>query len=74
MSLLSSITLRSSGIFVSICGVFRTRSFVFSGLMSTLFLQHHAAMFRRSSVSRSKAKLAHAWRTGNESYNCEPST
>ena len=46
ISLLSSVMLRSSGIFISICGVPRTRSFVLSGLMSRLFLQHHAAMFR----------------------------
>ena len=51
ISLLSSVMLRSPGIFVSICGVPRTRSFVLSGLMSRLFLQHHAAMFGRSSVS-----------------------
>ena len=51
ISLLSSVMLRSPGIFVSICGVPRSRSFVLSGLMSRLFLQHHAAMFRRSSVS-----------------------
>ena len=46
ISLLSSVMLRSSGIFISICGVHRTRSFVLSGLMSRLFLQHRAAMFR----------------------------
>ena len=57
ISLLSSVMLRSPGIFVSICGVPRTRSFVLSGLMSRLFLQHHAAMFRRSSVSWS----THSW-------------
>ena len=69
ISLLISVMLRSSGIFVSICGVSRTRSFVLSGLMSRLFLQHHAAMFQRSSVSWSAAKVA--LRTGNERYNCE---
>ena len=34
ISLLSSVMLRSSGIFIGNCGVPRTRSFVFSGLMS----------------------------------------
>ena len=49
ISLLSSVMLRSSGIFV------RTISFVLSGLMSRMFLQHHAAIFQRSSVSWSAA-------------------
>ena len=72
ISLLSSVMLISSGIFVSICGVPRARSFVLSGLRSRLFLQLHAAMFRRSSVSWSAAKVAS--RIGNERYNCESST
>ena len=72
ISLLSSVMLRSSGIFISICGVPRTRSLVLSRLMRRLFLQNHAAMFRRSSVSWSAAKVAS--RTGNEMYNCESST
>ena len=72
ISLLSSVMLRSSGIFISICGVPRTRSLVLSRLMRRLFLQNHAAMFRRSSVSWSAAKVAS--RTGNETYNCESST
>ena len=72
ISLLSSVILGSFGIFVSICGVPRTRSFVLSGLMNRLFLQRHAAMFRRSSVSWSAAKVAS--RIGNERYNCESST
>ena len=38
ISLLSSVMLRSSGIFVNICRVHRTRSFVLSGLMRRLFL------------------------------------
>ena len=38
ISLLSSVMLRSSGIFVSICRVHRTRSFVLSGLMRRLLL------------------------------------
>ena len=72
ISLLSSVMLRSSGIFISICGVPRTRSLVLSRLMRRLFLQNHAAMFRRSPVSWSAAKVAS--RTGNEMYNCESST
>ena len=56
----------------SICGDPRPRSFVLFGLMSRLFLQHHAATFWRSSVSRSAAKVAS--HTGNERYNSESST
>ena len=58
LSRTSSVMLRSSGSFITNCRVPRTRSFVFSGLMSRLFLQHHVAMFIRSSVSWAAAKVA----------------
>ena len=58
LSRTSSVMLRSSGSFITYCRVPRTRSFVFSGLMSRLFLQHHVAMFIRSSVSWAAAKVA----------------
>ena len=72
ISLLSSVMLRSSGMFFSICGVPRISTFVLSGLMRRLFLQHHAAMFRRSFVSWAATKMA--FRTGNERCICESST
>ena len=73
ISLISSAMLRSSGIFVSICGVPTTRCFVLSGLISRLFLQHqhHVPKIKICVIwSADKVSL----RTGNERYNCDSST